>query len=69
MTEIQKIRKEDVEKFIIEHQYDEKGWDLPTTTIVLSTVKIHCRESNSDPQDPLSIKESHKVYKNSTEQC
>ena len=59
----QTIGKKDVEKFIIQHEYDKKGWLWPNDTIVLSTVTIHYRESNSDPQEPLT-KKSPNVYMN-----
>ena len=59
----QTIGKKDVEKFIIQHEYDKKGWLWPKDTIVLSTVTIHYRESNSDPQEPLT-KKSPNVYMN-----
>ncbi len=55
---VEKIGREDIEKFIIQHMYGENGWDWPRATIVLSTVEIHY---TTIVNDTLPIKA---VYKN-----
>ncbi len=67
MTEaVESIGKKDIEKFIIQHKYDENRLDWPRgqgATIVLSTVKIYYtkRSSTSIRNCKLTIKA---LYKN-----
>ena len=56
---VQKIGREDIEKFIIQHMYGENGRGWPRATIVLSTVDIHY--TTIIVNDTLPIKA---VYKN-----
>ncbi len=63
---VQKIGREDIEKFIIQHMYGENHDDWPSgigATIVLSTVEIYStkRSSTSIKDDKLTRKT---VYKN-----